>query len=128
MISIKSLKLSYPKKEIFSGLNLQIQPGYIYGLLGRNGTGKSTLLKIIAALDTADTGTVWVHKDVKVIMLQQDTAFENEKSIWDNVLRMDNPIVKVVNEYEMYLEDGGTDDDKLHDLIDKRSELNAWNF
>ena len=55
-----------------------------------------------------DNGTVWVHKDVKVIMLQQDTDFDNEKTIWDNILRLDNPVVKVVKEYEMLLEEEGT--------------------
>ncbi len=50
MVSIQNLQFSYPKKQIFSGLNLQIKPGTIYGLLGKNGTGKSTLLSNIAGL------------------------------------------------------------------------------
>jgi ABC-2 type transport system ATP-binding protein len=50
MISIENLHFSYPKKEIFGGLNLHIKQGYIYGLLGKNGTGKSTLLSNIAGL------------------------------------------------------------------------------
>jgi ABC-2 type transport system ATP-binding protein len=50
MISIENLHFSYPKKEVFGGLNLQIKQGYIYGLLGKNGTGKSTLLSNIAGL------------------------------------------------------------------------------
>lgn len=50
MVSIENLHFSYPKKEIFDGLNLQVKQGYIYGLLGKNGTGKSTLLFNIAGL------------------------------------------------------------------------------
>jgi ABC-2 type transport system ATP-binding protein len=50
MITIKDLHFSYRKKPVFSGLSLQLQPGYIYGLLGKNGTGKSTLLRNIAGL------------------------------------------------------------------------------
>lgn len=135
--SVENISKSFGIRTLFKNISFYVEEGDKIAFVARNGTGKSTLLKIIAGLDTADDGTVWVHKDVKVIMLQQDTAFDNNKSIWDNVLRMDNPIVKVVKEYEMYLEDGGHDarlnesfgqDDKLHQLIDKLSELNAWNF
>lgn len=126
--SVENISKSFGIRTLFKNISFYVEEGDKIAFVARNGTGKSTLLKIIAGLDTADDGTVWVHKDVKVIMLQQDTAFDNNKSIWDNVLRMDNPIVKVVKEYEMYLEDGGHDEDKLHDLIEKLSELNAWNF
>ncbi len=126
--SVENISKSFGIRTLFKNISFYVEEGDKIAFVARNGTGKSSLLKIIAGLDTPDSGTVWVHKDVKVIMLQQDTVFENDKSIWDNVLRMDNPIVKVVKEYEMYLENGGHDDDTLHDLIDKLSELNAWNF
>ncbi len=105
-----------------------MEEGDKIAFVARNGSGKSTLLKIIAGLDHADSGTVWVHKDIKVIMLQQDTHFEEEKSIWDNVLRLDNPVVKVVKEYELCLEETPDDIDKLTDLMSRVDELNAWNF
>jgi len=58
MVSIQNLHFSYSKKEIFSGLNLQISPGNIYGLLGKNGTGKSTLLANMAGLLFPTGGSV----------------------------------------------------------------------
>jgi ATP-binding cassette subfamily F protein uup len=125
--SVENISKSFGIRTLFKDISFYVEEGDKIAFVARNGTGKSTLLRIIAGLDTADTGTVWVHKDVKVIMLQQDTAFDNEKSIWDNVLRMDNPVVKVVKDYEMYLEDGGHDE-RLNDLIDQLTELNAWNF
>ncbi len=126
--SVENISKSFGIRTLFKNITFYVEEGDKIAFVARNGTGKSTLLKIIAGLDTADSGTVWVNKEVKVIMLQQDTAFENEKSIWDNVLRMDNPIVKVVKEYEMYLEEDVHDDDKLNDFIERLSELNAWNF
>ena len=60
MISIQNLHFSYRKKPIFKGLNLQLQPGHIYGLLGKNGTGKSTLLRNIAGLLFPDKGKIEV--------------------------------------------------------------------
>ena len=113
---------------LFKDISFYIEEGDKIAFVARNGSGKSTLLKIIAGLDTADTGTVWVHKDIKVVMLQQDTVFDEAKSIWDNVLRMDNPVVKVVKEYEMCLEEDAENIDKLTDLMARVDELNAWNF
>jgi len=58
MIQIQNLHFGYPRKKVFTGLNLQLQPGHIYGLLGKNGTGKSTLLKNMAGLLFPDEGSV----------------------------------------------------------------------
>jgi len=60
MISIHDLHFSYRKKKVFSGLSLELSPGYIYGLLGKNGTGKSTLLRGIAGLLFPDKGSITV--------------------------------------------------------------------
>jgi ABC-2 type transport system ATP-binding protein len=60
MIDIQNLHFAYKKKKVFTGLNLTLQPGHIYGLLGKNGTGKSTLLRNIAGLLFPNQGTVKV--------------------------------------------------------------------
>jgi ABC-2 type transport system ATP-binding protein len=60
MVSIHDLHFSYKKKKVFSGLSLELRPGYIYGLLGKNGTGKSTLLRGIAGLLFPDKGIIKV--------------------------------------------------------------------
>src|ERR1700733_1525235 len=116
--SVENISKSFGIRTLFKNITFYVEEGDKIAFVARNGTGKSTLLKIIAALDNADNGTVWVHKDVKVIMLQQETAFDNDKSIWDNVLGMDNPLVKAVKRYEIYLEEGGHDENKLNKLID----------
>jgi ABC-2 type transport system ATP-binding protein len=58
MIQIQNLHFGYRRKKVFTGLSLQLQPGHIYGLLGKNGTGKSTLLKNMAGLLFPTDGTV----------------------------------------------------------------------
>ncbi|TDW99167.1 ABC transporter ATP-binding protein [Dinghuibacter silviterrae] len=60
MIDIQNLHFGYKKGKVFNGLSLQLQPGHIYGLLGKNGTGKSTLLRNIAGLLFPDKGSVRV--------------------------------------------------------------------
>lgn len=126
--SIENLAKSFGIRTLFKNISFYIEEGDKIALVARNGSGKTTLLKIIAGLDTADSGTVWVHKDIKVIMLQQETQFEESKTIWDNVLRMNNPVVKAVKEYEMCLEQEPENIDKLTSLMTKVDELNAWNF
>lgn len=126
--SVENISKSFGIRTLFKNISFYIEEGDKIAFVARNGTGKSTLLKIIAGQDTADDGTVWVHKDVKVIMLQQDTAFDNSKSIMDNVLRLDNALVKVVKEYEVYLEGKAHDESRLNELIAEMDHLNAWNF
>ncbi|MES2850501.1 MAG: ABC-F family ATP-binding cassette domain-containing protein [Bacteroidota bacterium] len=126
--SIENIGKSFGIRTLFKDISFHIEEGDKIALVARNGSGKSTLLKIIAGLDTADDGSIWVRKEVKVIMLQQETPFDEEKSIWDNILRLDNPVVKVVKDYEMFLEEGTDDVDHLTELMGKLDEHNAWNF
>ncbi|HNP00138.1 MAG TPA: ABC-F family ATP-binding cassette domain-containing protein [Ferruginibacter sp.] len=126
--SIENISKSFGIRSLFAGITFFVEEGDKIAFVARNGTGKSTLLKIIAGLDSADSGSVWVHKDIKVVMLQQETAFEENRSIWDNVLKMDNPVVKAVKEYEMCLEEEPGHIDKLTGLMSRVDELNAWSF
>ncbi|MCP9749900.1 ABC-F family ATP-binding cassette domain-containing protein [Ferruginibacter sp. HRS2-29] len=126
--SVENLTKSFGIRTLFRNITINIEEGDKIALVARNGSGKSTLMKIIAGLDTADSGTVWIHKDIKTVMLQQDNDFDPAKTIWDNVLRLDHPVVKVVKEYELFLEEGSDDHDKLGELMAKIDDLNAWSF
>lgn len=64
MISIKDLHFAYKRKKIFTGLSLELQPGYIYGLLGKNGMGKSTLLRNISGHLFPDSGSITVSGEI----------------------------------------------------------------
>ncbi len=126
--SVENLTKSFGIRTLFKNVSFHIEEGDKIAFVARNGTGKTTLLKIFAGLETADEGTLWIHKDVKVIMLQQDTPFMEEKSIRDNILRADNPVIQTVNAYEKYLDEGNEDMDLLTELMGKMEEYNAWGF
>ena len=126
--SIENLKKSFGIRTLFEDISFYIEEGDKIAFVARNGSGKSTLLKIIAGKETADSGTVWIHKEVKVIMLQQETAFENDLSIWDNILNLDNPIVKLVKEYEMLLDNESHDEERISQLVTELTEASAWTF
>jgi ABC-2 type transport system ATP-binding protein len=61
MVTIQNLCFSYKKKKVFDNLNLEFSGGHVYGLLGKNGTGKSTLLQNIAGLLYPKGGSITVH-------------------------------------------------------------------
>jgi ATP-binding cassette subfamily F protein uup len=126
--SIENLSKSFGIRNLFKNISFHVEEGDKIAFVARNGSGKSTLLKIIAGQDTADSGSVWVHKDVKVIMLQQDTAFENDRTIWDNILNVDNPVVRLVKEYETLLEEEVHNEDRISELVSELTEANAWSF
>ena len=126
--SVENISKSFGIRTLFKNITINIEEGDKIALVARNGSGKSTLMKIIAGMETADSGIVWVHKDIKTVMLQQDHDFDPDKTIWDNLLRLDNPVVKVVKEYEQFLENGEEDHDKLGELMASLDDLNAWNF
>ena len=126
--SVENISKSFGIRTLFKNITFYVEEGDKIAFVARNGSGKSTLLRIIAGLDTPDEGSLWVHKDIKVVMLQQDTTFDESKSIWDNILRLDNPVVKVVKAYELCVEEEPENIDKLTDLMSRLDELNAWNF
>ncbi len=126
--SVENISKSFGIRTLFSNITINIEEGDKIALVARNGSGKSTLMKIIAGLDTTDTGKVWVHKDIKTVMLQQDHDFNTEQSIWDNVLRMDNPVVKAVKAYEEFLEEEKDDSEMLGVLMANIDDQNAWSF
>ena len=66
--SAENLSKSFGIRTLFKNITFHVEEGDKIAFVARNGTGKSTLLRIFAGLDTPDDGTLWVHKDVKVIM------------------------------------------------------------
>ena len=126
--TIENISKSFGVRQLFKDITFHISEGDKIALIARNGFGKSTLLNILSGKDTPDTGTVWVHKDIKLVMLSQENDFDGEKSIYDNILSMNNEVVKVVRAYEEYNEIGVEDADKLQDILIRMEDLDAWNF
>ncbi|HMN32442.1 MAG TPA: ABC-F family ATP-binding cassette domain-containing protein [Chitinophagaceae bacterium] len=126
--SIENISKSFGIRTLFDEISFYIEEGDKIALVARNGFGKSTLLNIIAGKDTPDTGKIWIHKDINLVMLQQENDFENEKSVWDNVLKMNHPIVKLVKEYEELTENETNNLDRLQFLIEQLDIHHAWSF
>jgi ATP-binding cassette subfamily F protein uup len=125
-VSAEGISKSYGIQPLFSNISFNIEEGDKIALVARNGTGKSTLLKILAGKETADEGKVWVNKEVDVVLFEQEPVFQENLSILDNIFFHDHPIINAIKSYEAISEEG--DADKLTEAIAKMDELNAWNF
>lgn len=104
LVSVEKLGKSYALKVLFDNLTLGIDEGDKIGLIGVNGTGKSTLLKIIAGLEIPDTGIVTRGSNVQVEYLPQNPVFEEEATVLEQVFQGHSPVMKLLREYEECLE------------------------
>lgn len=87
LFTMENVSKSYTDKILFDNISLGIHEGDRIGVLGINGTGKSTLLKVIAGIEEADSGTIVMGKNVRLSYLSQTPVFDNDLSILDNVIK-----------------------------------------
>lgn len=87
LFTMENISKSYTDKILFDRISLGINEGDKIGVLGINGTGKSTLLKIIAGEEEADEGSIVMGKSVRIAYLPQTPVFDMDLSILDNVIR-----------------------------------------
>ena len=125
--SVENISKSFGIRRLFSDITFHISEGDKIALIARNGFGKSTLMNILSGKDTPDDGKVWVHKDIKLVLLQQEQDVNPNISIRDHVLSMDNEIIKTVKDYEEYLDSGKEDPAYLEQLLVRMDEFEAWN-
>src|SRR5687768_6998647 len=122
-ISAEGLTKSYGIKPLFSNISFNIEEGDKIALVARNGTGKSTLLRILAGQEFADEGKLWINKDVDVVLFEQEPVFAEEKTILENIFFHEHPVIEAIRQYESA--DDAADTDKINAAIIKMDELGA---
>ncbi len=125
-VSAEGLSKSYGIQPLFSNISFHIEEGDKIALVARNGTGKSTLLRILAGKETPDEGKAWINKDVDVVLFEQEPAFMEDKSVVDNIFFHNHPIMNAIREYEVISEQD--DPVLLSAAVMKMDELGAWDF
>ena len=126
VLSIEGISKRFGDRELFSGLTLGIAQGDKVALIARNGTGKSTLLKIISGKDYADEGRVVIRNGVRVGMLDQEIEFDPELTVHDAMMNTDLPALNAIREYEKALQIN--EPDQLNKAISAMDHLNAWDI
>jgi ABC transport system ATP-binding/permease protein len=125
-VSVEGLTKSYGIYPLFKGISFNINEGDRIALIARNGVGKTTLLRILAGKEVPDAGTAKIHKDVHLVLFEQDPQFIESASITQNLFNQDHPMMKAISNYEMAME---TEDENLiTDAIMEMEERSAWDF
>ena len=129
MISTINISLAYGKRVIFKDVNIKFVPGNCYGLIGANGAGKSTFLKILAGLSEPDSGTVSVGPRERLSFLKQDQFAFDEHTVFNTVI-MGNPrLYEVMHEREaIYSKGEFTEQDGIRsaELESEFAEMNGY--
>nr|WP_235776418.1 ABC-F family ATP-binding cassette domain-containing protein [Robertmurraya massiliosenegalensis] len=132
MLTIENLTKTYGEKELFQDISFTITEKERIGLIGVNGTGKSSLLKIVAGIDEPDAGEVTMPKDYKIAYASQSPILDESLTVLDQVFAGESAILRVVKEYEQALlaleEDPNRTEyqEKLFDLQRKMDAVNGW--
>ncbi|WP_367210630.1 ABC-F family ATP-binding cassette domain-containing protein [Sphingobacterium sp. R2] len=128
ILATEQVSHSFHDRWLFKDLHFGLQKGDRVALVGINGTGKSTLLSILAERILPTSGKVVKEKGIKIGFLEQDPDFTGLKSINDFIYSTDNDQQRLIREYEELLLETDIDQKKLEDLTEKISSLNAWEY
>lgn len=91
------------RKPLFDGLSFSIAEGQRAGIIGVNGTGKSTLLKIIAGAEIPDTGDMTHSRGYTISYLSQQPEFDEQLTVLEQVFHGDTPLIRLLRDYEKAL-------------------------
>jgi len=133
ILSIENLTKAYGEKTLFKDISFKINKYDKIGLIGVNGTGKSTLLKVLADIESFDSGEILKSNNFKIQYLDQDPKFDPESTILDQIFLTDSFELSLIRKYEYTIEklnSSPTDEDQnnlieLTQLIEKN---NVWDL
>ncbi len=128
ILSTEQVSHSYNDKWLFTDLHFALQKGDRVALVGINGTGKSTLLKILAETVIPNKGRVVKEKGLRVGYLPQDPDFSDLKTINDFIYSAENEQQQLIKEYEEMIDNQDVNSKRFQDLTDKLTALNAWEY
>lgn len=126
-ISIENLTKTYSDRIILNGISLAINEGEKVALVAQNGTGKSTLLRIITEKETFDSGRISRQKGIKTAFLEQEPDLNPEGTVMEEIFSSDSPIIKAVKLYQDSLLNP-ENLDQMQTAFDAMTSTNAWEY
>ena len=128
-LSLENVTKTYGEKVLFQNINLQINKGQKVALVAKNGTGKTTLLRVIAGLESGEGENYRVHlrRDIRIGYLEQEPEFDDSLTVMETVFQSDNPLIGVIRRYEeaLLLPDRP---ERLQAALVEMDDRKAWDF
>ena len=129
MITVKDVTLRFGKRTLFEDVNLKFTNGNCYGIIGANGSGKSTFLKLLNGELETSSGDIIIGKDERISTLKQDHYAYEDMKVIDVVIMGNTKLYKIMKEKEeLYSHTEFTDEDgmRLAELEGEFAEMNGW--
>ena len=130
MLSVNNLSVQFGKRVLFDEVNVTFTPGNCYGIIGANGAGKSTFLKIICGIQEANSGNVFLEPGKRLSVLEQNHNAYDEFPVLETVLRGNKPLFEIKQAIEdLYAKPDFSDSDgeRVGELQIEFEEMDGWN-
>ena len=125
-LQIENIAKSYGDRLLFHSVTFGVNQGDKIGLIAKNGTGKSTLLNIIAGKESPDEGTITFRKDLRVGIIDQTPQLDDNATVIDTCLKSNTPATKAIAAYEKALADNDTN--RINSAIHEMDATAAWDY
>ena len=129
----ENLSKHYGDRTLFENITISVEYGQKIALIAKNGTGKTSLLDILAGKDIPDTGNIVISKDISVAFLEQEPIMIPSFTVWETLFSGNNELLNAVAEYEKVLEEQEHDHstasmNKLQEAMENMDRLDAWDY
>ncbi|MTL69984.1 ATP-binding cassette domain-containing protein, partial [Turicibacter sanguinis] len=133
LMTIENISKSYSVKTLIDNISFGISEGEKIGIIGVNGTGKSTLLKIIAGIENPETGRITKGNRVRIEYLSQNPEFHDEATVLEQVFKGNSPEMTLLRDYQETLDElqqnyNESLNERLLKLQDQIDRLNLWDL
>jgi ATP-binding cassette subfamily F protein uup len=128
LLSAQGISKGYSEKQLLNNINLSINEGDKIGLIGINGTGKTTLLKIIAGLELPDSGAIIKGGSLSVEYLPQNPDFDPDGLVLEQVFKGISPVMKLIREYEEAVSNPSSPPERIMKLSHDMDAMDAWSL
>lgn len=127
-LSAENIGKSFGVRTLFSGLTFGIEQGEKVAFVAKNGTGKSTLMKILCGREQPDTGKVVLRKGIRLGYLEQQPTFDPQQTVQDVIYGGDSPQLQAIARYERAARQGGNHGDDFQAAYEQMEALGAWDY
>ncbi|GAA4943091.1 ABC-F family ATP-binding cassette domain-containing protein [Algibacter agarivorans] len=126
-LTVENISKSYGELTLFEDISFSVHKDQKIAFVAKNGTGKTSILNILSGDDQADTGSIVYRKGIAVSFLSQDPKFDNALTVEETIFASDNPILKVISNYEKSLLNP-EDSESYQTAFEAMEQYQAWDF